>query len=145
MFKKGLKEYIGSAALMPSLRFYIVGESVPKESTRMKNIEDVLGTQQIDDLCAYIPYTACGKLEIPIPVSWIRADSLGYKYYNCRVSGPPVIPDVFEMNNGILCTITSLFDGEDPSVMLTIYSYWTYVNNAIYPAILSIPSESQER
>jgi hypothetical protein len=144
LFEDGLEEYIGSLDLLSNLKFYIVGESVPKETTHMKIIEDVLSSEQIDDLYDYIPYIAHGKLVVPIPVSQSRADSLGYKHYNWMTTDRPVLPDVFEMNNGILCTITSLFDGENPNVMLTIYSYWTYVNESILPAIVNIPSNPRE-
>ena len=134
LFGKGMKEYIGSSSLLSSLKFTVIGDVVPEEIRKKKYIAEVISDEQFDDLDAYIPYSADGKLMIPVPLSEKHASSWEYRYFDCTVSGSTVWPAVIELENGILRIITILCDNEGLDKTYEIYSHWTYVNKDIIPA-----------
>ncbi len=134
LFGKGMKEYIGSSSLLSSLKFTVIGDVVPEEIRKKKYIAEVISDEQFDDLDAYIPYSADGKLMIPVPLSEKHASSWEYRYFDCTVSGSTVWPAVIELENGILRIITILCDNEGLDKTYKIYSHWTYVNKDITPA-----------
>lgn len=139
LFENGLKEYIGSANLLGSLKFNETGSSIPKEMIEEKTILEIVPDEQYDDLHVYIPYSKKGKLIIPVPVSEKRARSWNYRYYDCTVSGSTVWPDVLEIGKGVLRIITLLCDMKEQDKTIEIYSHWTYVNENIVPAYFQYP------
>ena len=134
LFGKEMKEYVGSSSLLSNLKFTVAGDMVPKEIRERKYIAEVISDEQFDDLDAYIPYSADGKLMIPVPLSEKHASSWGYRYFDCTVSGSTVWPEVLELENGVLRIITILCDGKGLDKTYEIYSHWTYVNKNIAPA-----------
>jgi len=94
LFCKGLKDYIGSMSLLFSLKFYDVGEFVPREIIGKKHVAGAITDEQFDDLDVYIPFTKDGKLITPIPASENHTISWSYTHYDCTVSGSTGWPEV---------------------------------------------------
>jgi hypothetical protein len=134
LFGKGLKNYIGSASLLSKLKFERKGELVPKDMIVEKYISEVITDEEFDDLEVYIAYTKDGKLIMPTPASEKHARSWRYRYYDCTVSGSTAWPQIFDIGDGVLRSITLLCDREEPDKTFKIYSHWTYTDKAIVPA-----------